>query len=83
MLTKEQYGWLNCHRDTLELFERTDTWIGANAVFDYLEQQGLALEPIIRHCAPCKAGFLKFTLSLLRNYEKTNNTNSNNSITSL
>ena len=73
MLTKEQYEHLNGHREALELFERSGEWVGANSIFDYLEQQGLALEPIIRHCAPCKAGFLKLTLSLLRNYEKANN----------
>lgn len=70
MLTKEQYEHLNGHRQALELFERAGEWIGANEIFDYLEQQGLATEPILRHCTPCKSGFLKFTLSLLRNYEK-------------
>ena len=82
MLTEEQYNKVNGYREILEHFKAHQTYVGgADGLFDYLEQQGIALEPIIRTCNECKSGFLLFSLSLLKQYEKTNlNTSSTDSL---
>jgi hypothetical protein len=73
MLTKEQYEAILPYKPIVDMFVQTETYVGgADGLFDYLETQGLTGgEPILRTCNPCRAGFLKFTKSLLNNYEKT------------
>ena len=74
MLTKEQYEYIKGYRDIVEIFTLHGNYVGgADGLFDYLEAQGLTGgEPIIRTCNPCKAGFLKFTYSIILQYEKLN-----------
>lgn len=74
MLSKEQYDVILGYKEIVDRFVYHETYIGgADGLFDYLEQQGLTGgEPILRNCNPCRAGFLKFTKSLLNEYEKAN-----------
>lgn len=73
MLTTEQYNRILAYKPIVDTFVQHQTYIGgADGLFDYLEEQGIATEPILRTCDPCRAGFLKFTKSLLNEYEKAN-----------
>ena len=71
MLTKEQYEFINGYRAMIDMFYNHQTYVGgADSLFDYLEQQGLSGGvPIGRNCNECTAGFLKFTYSMLKQYE--------------
>lgn len=74
MLSKEQYDVILGYKPMIDMYVSTQTYVGgADGLFDYLEAQGLTGgEKILRGCPPCLAGFLKFTKSLLNEYEKIN-----------
>lgn len=71
MLTKEEYQYLNGFRAMLELFNDRGECVGGDAaIYDWHERKyGVTID---RHCSGCRAGFLKTTLSLLKQYEKEN-----------
>lgn len=78
MLNKEQYEYIVKFKPICEMMVKHETYIGgADELFNYLEQQGLTGgEHILRGCATCTTGFLKWTYSMINLYEKNNNNNS-------
>ena len=78
MLTEQQYNSILPYKPIVEMFVSTGNYVGgADGLFDYLEASGLATEPILRTCNECRAGFLKFTNTLLKLYEKQNENKTN------
>jgi hypothetical protein len=68
MLTQEEYQFVNGFRSILEIFSEHGEYIGgADALMDWHEKK--YGEKIDRHCSGCKAGFLKFSYSMLKQYE--------------
>lgn len=74
MLTPEQYEVIKGYKPIIDRFVEHGHYVGgADPLFDYLEKQGLSGgQPITRNCNECTAGFLKFTHSMIKLYEKQN-----------
>lgn len=69
MLTKEEYEYVNGFRGILNLFDQTGEYVGgAGSLIDWHEKK--YGERIDRGCPGCMTGFLKFSLSMLKQYEK-------------
>jgi hypothetical protein len=71
MLTKEEYQYVNGFRGILELFDKSGEYIGGadNLISWHENKYG---ERIDRGCQGCIAGFLKFSFSMLKQYDKQN-----------
>lgn len=71
MLTKEEYEYVNGFRSILKLFNDHGEYIGGadNLITWHENKFG---ERIDRGCSGCMSGFLKFSYSLLTQYEKQN-----------
>lgn len=69
MLTKEEYQYLNGFRAMLDLFEKTGECVGGDGgIYDWHEKKyGVNID---RGCVGCRTGFLKTTLSMLKQYER-------------
>ena len=70
MLTKEEYDFVNRFRPILQMFADHGEYTGGSgALIDWHENK--YGERIDRGCTGCMSGFLKFSLSMLKQYEKT------------
>lgn len=71
MLTKEEYEFVNGYRGILDIFEKTGEYIGGTDNLIAWHEKKYEVK-IDSWCQGCMVGFLNFTISMIKQYEKTN-----------